>query len=78
MHQKENLRHSGASLVVQWIRIRLPMQETQVQSLVQKAPACHGVTKPMHYNYQSLHALEPRSCNKRSPCTAVKAQHSQK
>ena len=51
VHQKENLRHSGASLVVQWIRIRLPMQETQVRSLVQKAPACHGVTKPMHYNY---------------------------
>ena len=25
---------SGTSLVVQWLRIHLPMQETQVQSLV--------------------------------------------
>ena len=51
VHQQENLKHSGASLVVQWIRIRLPMQERQVRSLVQKAPTCHRVTEPMHCNY---------------------------
>ena len=28
----------GASLVAQWMKIHLPMQETQVQSLVQKIP----------------------------------------
>ena len=31
---------SWTSLVVQWIRIRLPMQETQDQSLVQEDSTC--------------------------------------
>ena len=35
-----------ASLVVQWLRIHLPMQGTQVQSLAQEDPTCHGATKP--------------------------------
>ena len=39
------------SLVVQWLRIHLPMQGTQVQSLVQEDPISHGVTKPMRRNY---------------------------
>ena len=30
----------GASLVAQWQRFCLPMQETRVQSMVQKDPAC--------------------------------------
>ena len=29
---------SGASLVAQWLRILLPMQETQVQALVREDP----------------------------------------
>ena len=29
-----------ASLVVQWLRIRLPMQGTWVQALVQEDPTC--------------------------------------
>ena len=41
----------GASLVVQWLRIRLPMQGTQVRALVQEDPTCRGATKPMHHNY---------------------------
>ena len=36
----------GASLVVQWLRIHLPMQGIWVQSLVQEGPICHGATKP--------------------------------
>ena len=40
-----------ASLVAQWIRICLPMQGTQVQSLVQEDPTCHGATKPVRHNY---------------------------
>ena len=40
-----------ASLVVQWLRIRLPMQGTRIQALVQEDPTCHGATKPMHHNY---------------------------
>ena len=41
----------GASLVAQWLRIRLPMQGTQVQALVREDPTCHGATKPVHHNY---------------------------
>ena len=40
-----------ASLVVQWLRIRLPMQGTQVRALVREDPTCHGATKPMCHNY---------------------------
>ena len=34
-----------ASLVIQWIRIHLPMKGTQVQSLVWKDSRCQGATK---------------------------------
>ena len=34
------------SLVVQWLRIHLPVQGTQIQSLVWKDPTCHRATKP--------------------------------
>ena len=40
-----------ASLVAQWLRIRLPMQGTWVRALVWEDPTCHGATKPGHYNY---------------------------
>ena len=40
----------GASLVVQWLRIHLLMQETQVQSLVWEDPTCGGATKPVLHN----------------------------
>ena len=36
--------HGGTSLVVQWTRIHLPMQGTQVQSLVQENSTCHRAT----------------------------------
>ena len=41
----------GTSLMAQWLRIRLPMQETWVQSLVQEDPTCRGATKPVRHNY---------------------------
>ena len=41
----------GASLVVQWLRIRLPMQGTHVRSLVRDDPTCCGATKPVRHNY---------------------------
>ena len=50
---------SGPSLVVQWLRIYLPMQGTWVHSLVQEDPMCHKATKPVHHNYQ---AQAPRAC----------------
>ena len=40
-----------ASLVVQLLRIHLPMQETRVQALVWEYPTCRGATKPVHHNY---------------------------
>ena len=52
---KENIhktkRQPGTSLVVQWLRIRLPMQGTWVRSLVQEDPTCRGATKPVRHNY---------------------------
>ena len=44
------------SLVVQWLRIHLWMQRTQVQSPVWEDPTCHGATKPLHHNYWSPQA----------------------
>ena len=44
-------RYHGTSLVVQWLRIRLPMQGTQVRALVRKDPTCCGATKPGRHNY---------------------------
>ena len=63
----------GASLVAQWLRIRLPMQGTRVRALVREDPTCRGATKPMRHNYwahvpQLLKParLEPVLHNKRS------------
>ena len=42
---------SRASLVAQWLRIRLPMQGTRVRGLVWEDPTCCGTTNPLHHNY---------------------------
>ena len=39
------------SLVVQWLRICLPMQGIWVQSLAQEDSMCLGEAKPMYHNY---------------------------
>ena len=64
---------SQTSLVAQWIRILLPTQGTQVQSLVWEDSTCQGATKPLHHKYwahvqQPLKParLEPVLCRKRS------------
>ena len=41
----------GTSLVAQGLRIRLPMQGTQVRSLVWEDPTRRGATKSVHHNY---------------------------
>ena len=41
---------TGASLVVQWLRVRLPMQGTEVQALVWEDPTCRGATGPVSHN----------------------------
>ena len=65
----------GTSLVVQWLRICLPMQGTWVRSLVWEDPTCHGATKPMHHNYWACEpqllkpaCLQPVLRDKRSHC----------
>ena len=52
----------GASLVEQWLRIRLPMQGTRVRALVWEDPTCRGATKPVCHNYLAC-TLEPTSHN---------------
>ena len=46
--------------MAQWLRIRLPMQATQVWSLLREDPTCCGATKPVRHNYWAC-ALEPAS-----------------
>ena len=41
----------STSLMVQWIRICLPMQGTQVRSLIQEDPPCRGTVKPVCNSY---------------------------
>ena len=41
----------GTSLVVQWLRICLPVQGTQVRALVREDPTCRGAAKPLRHNY---------------------------
>ena len=43
--------HMRASLVAQWLRIRLPMQGKRVHALVQEDPTCRGATKSVCHNY---------------------------
>ena len=49
----------STSLVVQRLRIYLPMQGIPVQSLAQEDPTCCGATKPMRHNYSVLPLLSP-------------------
>ena len=44
-------KEPGASLVVQWLRICLPMQGTPVRALVWEDPTCRGATRPVRHNY---------------------------
>ena len=39
------------SLVAQWLRIRLPMQETRFWAVIREDPTCRGATKPVCHNY---------------------------
>ena len=47
--KKNKTKHgSRTSLVTQWSRTCLEMQETWVQSMVLEDPTCHRATKPVH------------------------------
>ena len=63
-YQSSFKKQSGASLVVQWLRICLAMQGTLVWSLIWEDSTCLRATKPVCYNYQA-HTLAPVLCNKK-------------
>ena len=47
--------------MTQWSRIRLPMYETRVGSLILEDPTCPGAAKPVCHNYLAvLRAQEPQ------------------
>ena len=50
-HKQRTNTMAGTSLMVQWLRICLPMQKTQVQFLVQEDSTCLRATRSMCYNY---------------------------
>ena len=62
VNSKDKSNQTGTSLLVQWLRIWLPMQGTWVRSLVWEDPTCHGATKPMCHNHWAC-PLEPVSHN---------------
>ena len=59
------------SLVEDWLRICLPMQETWVLSLVQRDPAHHRAMKPVCHNYREFYS--PFSTIREA--TAMRSQH---
>ena len=78
-HQRTEFR---TSLVVQWLRICLPMRGTRVQSLDREGPTCRGATKPQQLSLCSRarepQLLSPRATTTeahamRSPCTTTKS-----
>ena len=44
-------REMRASLVCQWLGIRLPMQGTRVRAPVWEDPICRGAARPVSHNY---------------------------
>ena len=53
------------SRVAQWLRIHLPMQGTQVPSLVWEDLTCCRATKPVRHNYWSPQATTTEACKPR-------------
>ena len=49
--EEYKVRQEGSSLVVQWLRICLPMQGTLVRSLLWEDPTCCRATKSMYHSY---------------------------
>ena len=63
-------RETRTSLVVEWLRILLAMQGTQVQFLVGELdPTCLRASKPACCNYR---ARAPCTMQLESPCASMK------
>ena len=54
------------SLVAQGLGIHLPMQETQVRSLVWEDPTCHGASKPVPHHSMACGILPASALERRS------------
>ena len=71
------IKNCGASLVAQWLRICLLMQETRVRALVWEDPTCRGATRPVSHNYWTCAsgacALQREVTIVRGPRTAMKS-----
>ena len=67
--KKKKKRGRGTSLKVQWLRIRLPMWGTWVQSLVWEDSTCYRTTKACSTTREATTV--------KSLCAATKTQHSQ-
>ena len=61
-HRLQKKKFMGTSLVVQWLRIHLPVQGTRVWALVREDPTFRGATKPVCHSYWAC-TLEPTSHN---------------
>ena len=66
----------GTSLA-QWLRIRLPVQGTRVQPLVQEDPTCPGATKPVCHKYWA-HVLQLLKPAHLEPLLRTKRRHRSK
>ena len=66
-HRKATFKNKliGASLVAQWLRIRLPMHETRVRAPVWEDPTCRGATGPVNHTPNEPARLEPVLRNRR-------------
>ena len=69
---------SWTSLVIQWIKLQVPVQGTQVPSLVWEDPTCLGATQPVCQSYWALGcnywAHEPRAtCLATREATALRS-----
>ena len=62
------------SLVVQWLRICLLMQRTQVRYLGPEDPTCCRATGPVHHKYWT-HALQQEKPPQWEDCTLTKRVH---
>ena len=83
---KNKQTKSWTSLVVQWLRICLPIWETWVQLLVQEDCRCRRETKPICHKHwspcsttrESIAMRSLHTTSRESLCAATKAQYSQK
>ena len=74
LNQKKKKKSPWTLLVTQWIRICLPMQGTQVWSLVQEDSTCCRAGKPIRQNYWAR-VLVPSSHSYPRPHAATTEAH---